>query len=486
MIAQIFPNRGGAGGAATISYVFGQTDHKDEHQAIECSFLTSNLLVISDPTVTFSVDEQTGLPGVGSIPASEADINPIIEQFEDLASRNERVQDPYWHAILSFSPEDEAKLDDGMMKEICEQFMSDMGFDDAAWVATVHRDTDNTHIHIAACTVQNLPGNPVVSRWKDYDRAMNSVRQIEADYGLREVVMPESGKKLSGPFNKATANEIRDIIDVCVKETLSERGSIIPQGRHKSLENHSRQAGESHMQTFVSKMKEFGVDVQFQFKQGKPTGISYSFDDRSFSGGKLRGGGRFTLPGLNRRGITLKESDHAFCEKVTADSKDLRARNDFLMPKRYLENVRPGANDGQASGQGFDSVSVYKHAEPFCLIQMTFGCDFSRNLLSSSCQPHYAIRKSKGKVDAYWRVGISRSSVNNRRDKYDFVDELLRKMKKKQRELDLEEQMQKAEKMNLIFRGMPPGQHPSFCNPRPGYIATDEDPSNHYLGFFGL
>jgi len=155
MIAKIFPSRSGGGGAATVKYAFGQTDHKDEHQAAECEYLTSNLLVVPDPTMTFEMSAD-GLPELGRLAASKADVTPIINQFEDLASRNERVQDPYFHAMLSFSPEDEAKLTQEMMIDIAGQFMSEMGFDDAAWVATVHRDTDHTHIHIAACTVQNL------------------------------------------------------------------------------------------------------------------------------------------------------------------------------------------------------------------------------------------------------------------------------------------------------------------------------------------
>lgn len=488
MIAQIFPNRGGSGGAATISYAFGQTSHKDEHQAAECTFLTSNILVVPDPTVSFKISEETGLPELDSIPASEADISPIIAQFEDMASRNNRVQNPYWHAMLSFSPEDEAKLDDGMMKDICEQFMSDMGFDLAAWVATVHRDTDNTHIHIAACTVQNLPGNPVVPRWKDYDRAMESVRQIEADYGLREVAMPEHGRKMSGAFERENADQIRNIIDVCVRETLQECGSLIKKGKHQtqlSTGPYSRSGGESHMQTFVKKMNEFGVDVQFQFKQGSPTGISYSLDDRSWSGGKLRGGGRFTLPGLDRRGIKLQKSDHGFCEKVTLESKDRRKHRDCVVPNRFLSDVR-STNGSQRDARSAGS-KPYSNAERYCLLSMTYPSEtFPPKLLFAKCAPHYARRNSRGQVEAYWRVGISRSSINTRRDRHDFIDELLRKIKKQKKELEIEEQMQHAAKMKLIYRGLTPGQHPSFCSPRDGFIPDPGDPAKNYLGIFGL
>lgn len=468
MIAQIFNSRSGAGGAATISYAFGQTSHKDEHAASECTFLTSNLLVIPDPTIRFELDE-LGRPELSRIPASQADVSPIIEQFEDLASRNERVQDPYFHAMLSFSPEDEQKIDERMMKEITHQFMSDMGFDDAAWVATVHRDTAHTHIHLAACTVQNLPGNPVVPAWNNYQRAMESVRQIEADYGLAAVHMPEQGQRIDGRETRKTAHELRDIIDQCVSETCEEHNITPSQGPGSHSANGGPDSTRTPLATFVDKLQEFGVDVQFQFKEGKPSGISYSLDDSSWSGGKLRGGGRFTLPGLERRGISYSDADKSMCERVTAESKERRESGVVLTASRLIEECAKPAGAAGTAGKG-----GYPDAEPHVLLKLDSDIGTAVGYKMSPCPPHYAVFHEKtNTVSSYWRLGVSRASVNCRG--YDAVDELLARIRKKQREIELNEMIDSAQKMSLVTRGLAPGQNLGFCSPRPGAIPSTDD-----------
>ena len=453
MIARILSSRGGSGGANTINYTFGQTEHKDEHQASECEFLTSNMLAISHPTMSIGVDEETGLPEIKSIPASEADTTPIIEQFEQMAAMNSRVQNPYFHAVLSFDKEDEPKIDNEKMSQIADQFMTDMGFKDCVWVATVHRDTEHTHIHLAACTVQNNQGNTVVDAYNNYDRAMESCRQIEADFGLKEVAMPVDGKRIEGLQNRENAHKLRNIIDVCVHETVNGIASPDPIITTPNRE-HSPQAG-SPLQTFCNKMKEFGVDIGFQFKEGRPTGISYSINESSWSGGKLKGGNRFTLPGLEARGIVYQPSDKDFCEKLAQTSKDNRAFSIYITPVRFIENCKVPDN-AEATGN-------YNNAESKVLACINVSGHYAQRINRAQFKPHYAVSLPDGSLDFFYRTSISRAKVNAQVVNWDGTEALRRKMRR-----ELENLIQfdiQLKRFRLVSRGLAPKNHVDFGDP---------------------
>jgi len=277
---------------------------------------------------------------------------------------------------------------------------------------------------------------------------MDSVRQIEADYGLEAVHMPDEGKRMDGRVDRETAHEIRDIIDICVAETTKEHGTTPTPNTPTRQTSAAPASGKdtTPLQTFVNKMNEFGVDVQFQFKEGKPSGISYSMNDSSWSGGKLRGGGRFTLPGLERRGVAYQPKDKGMCERVTAESKERRGHEICLVPRRFFGDCGTANNDSRTDG--------YKRAEPKCLLKMAFSHSYATTLNLSHYPPHYAVKTSSG-VDAYWRLGNGRAGVNGKGSgRYDFIDELLARIKKAQRESELREQMENASRISIVHSGM--------------------------------
>ncbi|MBD2860078.1 relaxase/mobilization nuclease domain-containing protein [Spongiibacter sp. KMU-158] len=466
MIAKIFQTRSGSSGANTVSYALGHTDKKDERSTEKCHFLTSNLLTVHNSELTFDIDESAGNMQLNPSSNQGIDNSSIFDQFNEFASQNSRVQNPYWHAMISYAPEDESKLDHLILTRSAKQFMEDMGFSNCAWIAAVHRDTEHTHIHFAACTVQNLPGNPVVKQWNDFERAVTSVRQIEVDFGLQYTPSPVEGKQLDGKTRKITGNEIRQIVDFCVNETLQ-------QTQKQDAGPGSRMS--SRLETFVAKLADFGVDVQFQFKEGRPTGISYSRDERSWSGGKLGGGGRFSLPGLHNRGIQYCHSDKGFCEKTTSDSKIRRHHSTPIAPVRFLADNKL---DSQISIQAQEAST--SSSESHCLLKMDFPYEFAPRLNSLPSKPHYAEAKANH-ISGYWRLEIPRS-VANRNTWYE-LDELLRKIKKQLAEQELTEQIQRAKSISLISRGLPPGQDLRYCAPNPGFIASvKRDPSKVATG----
>lgn len=273
MIAKILPVRCNC--RHTIKYAFGQTESKRDSRPEEAYFLASNGLTTIDPTVTTEEQADGGL-AIVRIPSNEANLDPIIDEFERHAARNSRAFLPYWHSVLSISPEDEPSQTDESLRQIARDYMVRMGYEYCPWVATIHRDTDHTHIHLAACTVQSLPGYPVVDRYKDFEKAMDACRKIETKYGLKAVPMPEDARDRNDTSPRHVINDIRLILDW-------------------ALLNELESSQTPDLCRYLAGVQECGIDVNIRWRQGAPAGVSYSFKGCSFTATKLGGGGRYQL-----------------------------------------------------------------------------------------------------------------------------------------------------------------------------------------------
>lgn len=297
MIAKILPIRCNC--RYTIKYAFGQTESKRNSRPEEAYFLASNELTNIDPTVT-TEEREDGSMTIVRIPANEANLDPIIDEFERQAARNTRANLPYWHSVLSISPEDEVSQTDESMRQIAQDYMIRMGYKYSPWIATIHRDTEHTHIHLAACTVQNLPGHPVVDRYKDFEKAMDACRKLETQYDLRAVPMPEDGRNRNDTGPQHVVSDIRHILDW-------------------ALLNELEFSQTPDLCRYLAGVQDCGIDVRIRWRQGAPAGVTYSFKGCSYTATKLGGGGRYQLRQLqnfltydnSRQHHLLEEIHHA-------------------------------------------------------------------------------------------------------------------------------------------------------------------------------
>lgn len=88
------------------------------------------------------------------------------------------------HFSVSASPDD-PPLSFDAWRDIATGFACHMGFEDCAWVAIQHTDTNHPHIHIAALRITTL--GEVVNESNDYKKAEAFMRTVEKDYGLAAV-----------------------------------------------------------------------------------------------------------------------------------------------------------------------------------------------------------------------------------------------------------------------------------------------------------
>ena len=98
-----------------------------------------------------------------------------------------------FHVSLSLSA-DEGQLNDETWSRIATKFVQEMGFDgdsdrsrNCQWVAIRHgaSTAGNDHLHIAVCLVRR--DGTWASTHHDYQRAQSTARQLEREFGLREL-----------------------------------------------------------------------------------------------------------------------------------------------------------------------------------------------------------------------------------------------------------------------------------------------------------
>lgn len=100
------------------------------------------------------------------------------------ARDSERVQKPVYHLSISFDPND--AVDRDAMRRVADRTLRDLGLQDHQAVILAHKDRSHPHLHIMVNRVHPERGIAWSNSW-DYRRIEASLRQQEADLGLRVV-----------------------------------------------------------------------------------------------------------------------------------------------------------------------------------------------------------------------------------------------------------------------------------------------------------
>jgi hypothetical protein len=100
------------------------------------------------------------------------------------ARDSERVQKPVYHLSISFDPGD--PVDRETMRRVADRTLRDLGLQEHQAVILAHKDRQHPHLHIMVNRVHPERGTAWSNSW-DYRRIEQSLRQQEADLGLRVV-----------------------------------------------------------------------------------------------------------------------------------------------------------------------------------------------------------------------------------------------------------------------------------------------------------
>ena len=179
-------------------------------------------------------------------------------------SLSQRIENPTFHASLSFAHEDKEKLDEGMLKAITLRYMDEMGYGKQPYYVYQHFDTAHPHIHIATVRV----GSDGKKINDSYERIKsNKIRQaIEKDFGItiaegrnQEVLVEKTL-----PINAEIGN-LKGQISTIVRSVFEEYSF-------------------SSLAQYNSVLEQFGikaVDVSGKTAKGDFQGLVYSMIDKN-------------------------------------------------------------------------------------------------------------------------------------------------------------------------------------------------------------
>lgn len=108
--------------------------------------------------------------------------NTIIQSFVMQAGMNLRLGKPVCHISLDFSAQDKSKLNNGLMTEIANNYMKQMGINNTQFIIARHHDKEHPHLHIVYNRVDNN-GRTITDR-NDRFRSEKICKELTEKYGL--------------------------------------------------------------------------------------------------------------------------------------------------------------------------------------------------------------------------------------------------------------------------------------------------------------
>ena len=107
-----------------------------------------------------------------------------IAEVQDVQALNTRVaSNKSYHLVVSFRPEDEARLTPDILRDIERRFTQALGLSEHQRHCAIHTDTQNIHMQIAYNFIHPVTLNRNDHPW-DYNKHDALCREIEREYGL--------------------------------------------------------------------------------------------------------------------------------------------------------------------------------------------------------------------------------------------------------------------------------------------------------------
>jgi hypothetical protein len=130
-----------------------------------------------------------------------------IAEVVDTQDFNQRAaQCKTYHLIVSFRPQDEAKLTPEAFREIEGRFAGVLGLAEHQRHCAVHKNTGNLHLHVAYNLIH--PERRIMREpFGDYRKRDRLCRELEQEYGLAVDRGREAGQERPSPGGKAVQVE---------------------------------------------------------------------------------------------------------------------------------------------------------------------------------------------------------------------------------------------------------------------------------------
>lgn len=139
----------------------------------------------------------------------------ITDSFVMYAGLSSRTKKPVAHFVLAFSPHDVHRINNTMLKQIVNDYLKRMGYDDNQFVAFRHYDKEHPHVHIIVNRV-NFKGKCTKDS-HEKDKNIKVCKDLTREYGLYIA----KGKEAIKAQRLRTMDAVRYQMMHTVKESLS-------------------------------------------------------------------------------------------------------------------------------------------------------------------------------------------------------------------------------------------------------------------------
>lgn len=141
----------------------------------------------------------------------------LAEQFRDVMKLSKRVEKPVLHLSLRLAPGE--NLTRNQWIEMAREAAKEFGVADHQYIAVLHKDTKQPHIHIVANRV-GFDGK-VASDSNSYNKMADLSRRLEKQYNLKQVLSPRAF--LSPEERRLSRNDQRkERLKEDIRKTLKE------------------------------------------------------------------------------------------------------------------------------------------------------------------------------------------------------------------------------------------------------------------------
>jgi len=143
----------------------------------------------------------------------------ITASFKAQAKARPTIQKIVGHISLSFSPDDQKKLDDEKIAEIAKEYMRRMGIVNTQYVIFRHFDQPHPHIHIVYNRVDN-DGNGIKGD-TSYTKSAAITKALTREYGLTFGKGKDKVRRERLKGKDAIKYRLYDAITAAVKESVT-------------------------------------------------------------------------------------------------------------------------------------------------------------------------------------------------------------------------------------------------------------------------
>jgi hypothetical protein len=141
----------------------------------------------------------------------------IAAEMRDVAAMSSRIQQPVWHTILSWSPEEQVSRQQKLQAAALYCELMGAGLDRHQVAVYEHRDKNHPHVHIYINRVP-IDGGAALDTSQNYARNVKATQQIREQLGLAELPQRAHTTRALDPDQEPARGHVRQVLTAALQD----------------------------------------------------------------------------------------------------------------------------------------------------------------------------------------------------------------------------------------------------------------------------